>query len=56
MQSRDARDDRGGMGIFHVETLKIYKLGFNQNYNKFALILLKNIVLRSKYHRTKFIN
>jgi len=35
-------------GRFHVETLIIYKLDFNQNYYTFALILLIKIVLRSK--------
>ena len=35
---------------FHVETLIIYKLGFNQNYYTFALILLIKIVLCSKFH------
>jgi hypothetical protein len=29
----------------HVETLIIYKLGFNQNYQTFALMLLIKIVL-----------
>jgi len=40
----------------HVETLKIYKLGSNQNYYTFALILLIKIVLCGKFHRTKFIH
>ena len=35
---------------FHVETLKLYKLGFNQTYYTFDLILLMKIVLRSKFH------
>ena len=33
----------------HVETLMIYKLGFNQNYYTFTLILLIKIVLCSKF-------
>ena len=39
-----------------METLIIYKLGFNQNYQTSVLILLINIALCSKFHRTKFIN
>ena len=34
---------------FHVETLIICKLGFNQNYYTFALMLLTNIVLYGKF-------
>ena len=34
----------------HVETLIIYKLGFNHNYHTFALILLITIVMCSKFH------
>jgi len=34
----------------------IYKLGFNQNYYTFALILLIKIILCSEFHWTKFIN
>ena len=34
----------------HVETLVIYKLGFNQNYYTFASILLRKIALCRKYH------
>ena len=41
---------------FHVETLIIYNLGFNQNYYTFVLILLIKIVLCSKFPWTKFIN
>jgi len=37
------------VGGFHVETLIIYKLGFNQNYYTFALILLTKIVMCSKF-------
>ena len=39
-----------------METFVIYKLGFNQNYYTFALILLTKIVLCSKFHWTKFID
>ena len=35
---------------FHLETLIIYKLGFNQNYYTFAFILLITIVLCSQFH------
>ena len=41
---------------FHEETLVIYKLGFNQNYCTFALILLIKIDTCSKFHRTKFMD
>ena len=34
----------------HVKTLVMYKVGFNQNYYTFALILLAKIVLCSKFH------
>ena len=34
-----------GVSGFHVETLIIHKLGFNQNYYTFALTLLIKIVL-----------
>ena len=34
---------------FHMQTLIIYKLGFNQNYYTFTLILLIKIVLYSKF-------
>jgi len=52
------RHDRGVVHAhqFHVETLIIHKLGFNQNYYTFALILLIKIVLCSKFPGTKFIN
>ena len=40
----------------HVETLIIDKLGFNQKYCTFALILPTKIVLCSNFHWTKFIN
>ena len=40
----------------HMQTLIIYKLGFNQNYYTFTLILLIKIVLCSKFPSTKFIN
>ena len=33
----------------HVETLIIHKLGFNQNYYTFSLILLTKIVPCSKF-------
>ena len=33
----------------NLQTLLIYKLGFNQSYNMFTLILLIKIVLRSKF-------
>ena len=32
-----------------METLKIYKLGFNQDYYTFTLILLIQIVLKSNF-------
>ena len=41
---------------FHVQTLIIYKLGFNQNYHTFDLKLLIQIVLCTKFPWTKFIN
>ena len=34
----------------------IHKLGFNQNYNTFALIPLMDIILCSKFPWTKFTN
>ena len=40
----------------HLQTLMIYKLGFNQNYYTIALLLLIKIVLCSKFPWTKFIN
>jgi len=36
-------------GCSHMETLKIYKLGFNQDYYTFTLILLIQIVLKSNF-------
>ena len=41
---------------FHLETLTIHTLGFNQNDYTFSLILLIKIILRSKFPETKFIN
>jgi len=41
---------------FHVETLMVYKLGFNQNYFTFSLILLIKLVLCGNFPRTMFIN
>ena len=41
---------------FHIESLKIHKLGFNQNYRTFTSILLIQIVLCSIFHCTKFKN
>jgi hypothetical protein len=38
-----------------MQTLMIYKLGFNQNHYTFTLILLIKIVLSSKFIWTKFI-
>ena len=38
------------VGGFHLETLIIYKLGFNQNYYTFTSILLIKIVLCSNFH------
>ena len=35
---------------FHVATLIIHRLGFNQNYYTFSLILLIKIVLCCKFH------
>ena len=40
----------------HMRTLIFHKLGFNQNYCTFTLILLKKIFLCGKFPRTKFIN
>ena len=40
----------------HMQTLIIYKLGFNQNRFTFTLLLLINIVLRVKIPGTNFIN
>ena len=37
----------------HVETLMTYKLGFDQTYYTFALILLMKIVPGSRFLRTK---
>jgi len=37
-------------GLFHVEALLIYKLGFNQNNYTFALISPIKVVLCSKFH------
>ena len=34
---------------YHMQTLAIYKLGFNQNYYTFTLISLMKIVLCSKF-------
>ena len=39
-----------------MQTLTIYKVGFNQNYCTFTLILPINIVMWSKFPWTKFIN
>jgi hypothetical protein len=39
----------------HVETHMIYKLGCSQSFYTFALMLLKKIILFSKFRRTKFI-
>ena len=39
-----------------MQTLIIYKLGFNENYYTFTFILLIKIVLCSKFPGTKFIN
>jgi len=36
-------------GESHMQTLIIYKLGFNQNYYTFTLIVLIKIVLGSKF-------
>jgi len=41
---------------FHMETLIIHKLGFNQNYYTFTLILRIKIFMCSKFPWTKFIN
>ena len=37
------------LGRTHLQTLIIYKLGFNQNYYTFTLMLLIKIVLCSKF-------
>ena len=39
-----------------MQTLLIYKLGLNQKYNTFTLILIINIVVCCKFPCTKFIN
>ena len=39
-----------------METIKICKLGFNQDHYTFALILLMKIVLCSKCYRIKLID
>ena len=39
-----------------MQTLTIYKLGFNQNYYTFTVILLIKIVLSSNVPWTKFMN
>ena len=44
------------MSEFHVQTLIIHKLGFNQNFFTFTLILLIKIFLCSKFPGTKFID
>jgi len=36
--------------VARLQTLEIDKLGFNENYYKFTLILLIKIVLCSKFH------
>jgi len=41
---------------FHMQTLIIYKLGANQNYYTFTLILLIKIDMCSKFPGTKFSN
>jgi len=41
---------------FYTQTLIFYKLGFNQNYHTFTLMLLVKTVLCSKFPWTKFIN
>ena len=46
----------GGGRWFHLQTLRIYPLSFNHNYDTVALISLIKIVLCSKFHYTKFIN
>ena len=40
---------RGEVDRFHVRTLVIYKLGFDQNYYTFTLVLLIKIVMRSTF-------
>ena len=42
-----------GTGGFHCERLVNYKLGINQNNYMFTSKSLINIVLCSKFHRTK---
>ena len=39
-----------------MPTLIMYRLGFNQNYYSFTLILLTQIVMRSKFSWNKFIS
>ena len=53
IRSTGASNDASG---FHMQTLLIYKLGFNQNYCTFTSILLIEIVLWSKFPLTKSMN
>ena len=39
-----------------MQTLMIYKLGFNQNYYTFTFLLLTKIVLCGEFPCTKFLN
>jgi len=48
-----SRNDLGGL---HVETLIIHKLCFNQSDYTFPSVLLMNIALCSRFHRTKLMN
>ena len=40
----------------HLQTLKIYTLGFNQNHYTFTSVLLMKIVLRGTFYGTKLKN
>ena len=40
----------------HMQTLMISRLGFNQNYYTFTLILLTTIVMCSQIPRTEFVD
>ena len=55
--ARSARnEDLPSDFMWERNTGTLYKLGFNQNYYTFALILPIKIVLCSNFQRTKFVN
>ena len=53
LRSETDRQNQGQVRS-HVETLAIYRLGFSQNHYKFALILLKQIVMCREFLRNMF--